>query len=224
MSIKAYMHIWGKNVSIDLSSSDILKRNFLHEHTACAHSLETTLWKTYKKILTVAVDSHIWQVFKVKDKKTESSQLLITVTENRGKLMFIEGDSWTSATWHHAVERGTYEGFIKNSLPNEWARVPLSLAHCLEAWLFPWRQLLGDSEIMITRGVCMVGSAGVYRVATQREIGVRKRVWWGGYSSLIWADIHLNYLLYQNKEMLSEVQSSEQKQIWLHSAYACWPY
>lgn len=30
--------------------------------------------------------------------------------------------------------------------------------------------------------------------------------------------------MYQNKEILSEVESSEQKQIWLQSAYACWPY
>lgn len=46
--------------------------------------------------------------------------------------------------------------------------------HLLKARLFPWWRLLGSSVLIMTRGVLsvwMMGSAGVYRAATQRVRG-----------------------------------------------------
>lgn len=85
----------------------------------------------------------------------------------------------------------------------------------LKARLFPWRRLLGSSVLMMTRGVCMMGSAGVYRAATQRERGGgRAEGVIGGDSSLICeVNLNLNYPLYHNKEILSEVEED------LQSAY-----
>lgn len=60
----------------------------------------------------------------------------------------------------------------------------------------------------------MMGSAGVYRAAAHRERkGGGKRSDRDKSSLICEVNLNLNYLMYHDKEILSEVESSEQKQI-----------
>lgn len=70
--------------------------------------------------------------------------------------------------------RSTY-GDSDKKCTGKWMRqcAPVTACIHLKARLFPWLRLLGSSVLMMTRGelsVCEMGSAGVYRAATQRAL------------------------------------------------------